>query len=239
MGRRKFAAMKPRVSHQKTAALTLVEVLVVVFVITLLLAMFLPALAKARRRGGHISCANDVKQVELAFRIWASDNHGKYPMEISTANGGTMELAARGDVVATFQIMSNELSTPRVLICPEDTNHIFATNFSGAFSAKNISYFIGIDASTNLPRAFLSGDDNFESRGMPVKQGLFTIWTNTPIAWNSSRHVAVETRFWLFSTKTSFGYIGLGDGSVQQLNNFDLLNQVRQTGLATNRLAIP
>ena len=231
--------MKPRVAPRPTAALTLVEVLAVVFILTVLLAMLLPALSKARKRGGHISCVNNVKQVGLSFRVWAIDHQDKYPREISIANGGTKELAAKEDVVATFQIMSNELSTPKVLICPEDADHVFATNFSGAFSAKNISYFIGIDASTNLPHALLSGDSNFESSGMTVKPGLFTVTTNTSIAWNSSRHVAVGTRFWFFSTKTNFGNIGLGDGSVRQLNNSELLDQVHQTGLATNRLAIP
>ena len=230
--------MKPRISNRSTAALTLVEVLVVVFVLVVLAAIILPALSAAKRRGCHINCVNNVKQVGLGFRIWADDHQGKNPMEISTNNGGTIELAAKGDVVATFQIMSNELSTPRVLICPEDTNHIFATNFSGAFFAKNISYFIGIDASTNLPGAFLSGDANFESRGIPVEPGLFTVWTNTPIAWDSTRHVNVaETRYWFFSKKYGWGNIGLGDGSVQSW--IGLTNHVLQTGLATNRLAIP
>jgi hypothetical protein len=125
------------------------------------------------------------------------------------------------------------------LICPEDTGHIFATNFSSAFSAKNISYFIGVDVSTNLPRAFLTGDDHFSINASPVGPGLIDVVSNTPVAWNSSRHVAIGTRFWFFSTKASFGNVGLGDGSVKQLNNSDFLDQVRQTGVATNRLAIP
>jgi competence protein ComGC len=233
--------MKLRVTNRTTAALTRVEVLAVILVLFVLAALFLPALlaAKMRGQGSHINCVNNVKQVALSFRVWAIDNQDKYPMEISIANGGTSELAAKGDVVATFQIISNELSTPKVLICPEDTGHIFATNFSGAFSAKNISYFIGVNASTNLPRAFLSGDDHFSINATPVSPGLFDVVSNTPVAWNSSRHVAVGTHFWFFSTKASFGNVGFGDGGVQQLNNSDLLDQVRQTGVATNRLAIP
>ena len=88
--------------------MTLTEVLVVVVVLVVLVVVFLPAfITDDPRNYSGINCVNNLKQVGLAFKIWADDNNGKYPMEISIANGGTMELAATGDVVATFQIMSN------------------------------------------------------------------------------------------------------------------------------------
>lgn len=198
----------------------------VFFVLAVLAAMLLPALSKAKRRGSHVSCAGLVKQICISSLVWAGDHNGKYPIELSVAEGGTKELAATGDVVTTFQIMSNELSTPKVLICWTDTDHLFATNFSTGFSAKNISYFIGLDASTNSPSTFLSGDDNFTITGGPAKSGLFNVASNAPITWTAARHH--------FS-----GNIGLSDGSVQSLANSNLVNQFNQTGLATNRLAIP
>jgi len=206
--------------------MTLTEVLVVVVVLTVVAAVFLPALVAKKRTGNKVSCTNNLKQIYLAFRMWADDNNGKYPMEISTANGGTKELAATGDAVSTFQIMTNELSTPRVLWCWWDTSHKMAPYFSTGLTAKNISYFIGLDAGTNSPQAFLCGDDNFAISGVPVKSGLLKISTNTPITWTAARHV-------------NQGNIGLTDGSVSQIDDKLLVQELIETGIATNRLAIP
>ncbi|HEY5233132.1 MAG TPA: prepilin-type N-terminal cleavage/methylation domain-containing protein [Verrucomicrobiae bacterium] len=75
--------MKPRFSNQRSHALTLVEVLVVIVVVAFLAAMFLPALVNVHHTRMPLNCVNNLKEVELSFRIWAGDNNDKYPMEIS------------------------------------------------------------------------------------------------------------------------------------------------------------
>jgi hypothetical protein len=189
----------------------------------------LPALAKAKIQGGP-NCIANLKQIGLAYRIWEGDNNGKYPMQASVTNGGTRELFRGGSsfqnlAFLNYLVMSNELSTPRILICPADTIHFAATNFSD-FNNQNISYFVGLDAGTNYPQTFLAGDDNFEINGAPVKSGLLKISTNTTISWTAARHKFV-------------GNIGLADGSVQQVTQNGLRQALEQTGLATNRLVIP
>jgi len=219
--------MKPRRSNQRNRAMTLTEVLVVVAVLAVLAVVFLLALILDRPVPAHrINCVSNLKEVGLAFEMWAGDHNDKYPMEISTANGGTMELAATGDVVATFQIMTNELSTPKILFCPADTIHTITNTFGVNFTAKNISYFIGLDAETNRSKAFISGDDNFAVGGVPVKPGLLEISTNAPISWTAARHKFV-------------GNIGFPDGSVSQTDDKLLVQKLIETGVATNRLAIP
>jgi competence protein ComGC len=89
--------MKPRRSNQRNRALTLTEVMVVV-VILVLVVVLLPALTARKRRGNTVSCAGLVGRICIFSREWANDHNDKYPMEISTANGGTMELIAKGDV---------------------------------------------------------------------------------------------------------------------------------------------
>ena len=222
--------MKPRGSHQSNHALTLVELLVVIVILAVLVAMILPALKAAKLRGGP-NCFNNLKQIGLAYRLWAGDNGDKFPMEVSVTNGGTMELF-RG--YSQFQnlpflnylAMPNELSTPKVLHCPADTNHVAALNFTNSFNNSNISYFVGLDANTKNPQSLLSGDDNFAISGTPVKSGLLEISSNAPIVWTAARH-------------NRSGNIGLADGSVQQLTSDGLQKAIQQTGLATNRLAIP
>ena len=94
--------------------LTLIEVLVVIAVIVLLAAMFLPALP-SHHRPSRINCSNNLKQIGLSYRIWAGDNGDKFPMEVSVTNGGTMELF-RGESqfqnlpFLNYLAMPNELS---------------------------------------------------------------------------------------------------------------------------------
>ena len=218
--------MNPRVSHQKTAAMTLLEVLVVIAVLVFLAAMLLPMLARNKPQGRSM-CVNTIRQVGLSYRIWADDHNGKFPMQVSVADGGTMELTADGkNPWLNFLVMSNLLSTPKNLWCPADKGDVLATNWTSGFSAKNVSYFVGLDANTNHPQMFLSGDDNFAVGGVPVKSGLLEFSTNAPIVWTAKRHV-------------NSGNIDLADGSVASVTDSGLINLLHQTGVATNRLAIP
>jgi prepilin-type processing-associated H-X9-DG protein len=218
--------MNPRVSRQKTAALTLVEVLVVIFILFIMAAIFLPAVAPHHGDMRRSICVNNLKQIGICYIVWAGDHNGKFPFETSVTNGGTMELNNGRNAWLNFLVMSNELSTPKNLVCPNDKEHQPpATNFSWQL-AGHVSYFVGLDAGTNRPQMFLSGDDNFAIGGVPVKPGLLEFSTNAPIKWTAERHV-----------KT--GNIGFADGSVMQTSPSGLLRMLVQTGVATNRLAIP
>ena len=124
---------------------------------TLVLAgLFLPALANAKGKAQSIMCVSNMKQIGLSFRVWAGDNNDRFPFNVSTTNGGTMELSSHGAVgleqnpAIHFQVLSNELMTPKVLVCPLDTSKQPATSFNNLQSA-NVSYQIfsgpGVDES--------------------------------------------------------------------------------------------
>lgn len=218
--------MKPRFSHQRNRALTITEVLVTVVAVCLLALVALAQSEDSQARSQRIRCVNNLKQIGLSYRVWAGGHNDKYPMQVSTTNGGTMGLANGRNAWIIFFVMSKELNTPQILICPQDTKRTPATNFSRGFNNDNVSYFVGLDANLDHPQMFLSGDDNFAVGGASVKSGLLRLWTNTPITWTAARHQFV-------------GNIGLADGSVQQLTTKGLQQALQQTGVATNRLAIP
>lgn len=205
---------------------TSVELLVVICVVAAVVALLLPALAPAKRKTSRLGCTNMLKQDGLAFKMWAGDNRDKYPMQVSVTNGGAMELAFAGDVAGIFRVMSNDLSSPRILVCPEDTGRHYATNFTTDFNNQKISYFVGLDADDNSPQMILSGDDNLAVNGVRVRPGMLNLWTNASVGWTNERH-------------GSAGNIGLTDGSVAQMTGSTLTTALVNTGIATNRLVIP
>jgi len=203
--------------------------MIVIAILAFLGWAFMPRMIGCKAKATTITCANNLKQVSYAYRIWAGDHQDLLPMKVSITNGGAMEAILTGNVATVFQVMSNELNTPKILFCPTDKKRIQTATFASTnqrLSNSNFSYFVGLDTNTNLLGTFLSGDDNILSNGVTVNPGILLLKTNSEVSWSEKRH-------------EKQGNVGLADGSVQGFSTSALRAALANTGVETNRLAMP
>jgi prepilin-type processing-associated H-X9-DG protein len=221
--------MKPTFSKPITGAFTYPELLIIAVVLVIWLGLLFTPCSRPRARGSRINCAFNLRQVGIAYRVWANDHGDKFPWLVSTNLGGTLEYVTIGEVFRHFQIVSNEISNPKILVCHSDSGRSRAGSFNDPFSNTNLSYFIGVDADKAFEQMILSGDRNITG-GTSRAGRILALTTNSPAGWGANIH-------------NGNGNIGLADGSVQQLTPSGLRRQV-ETALssgnpATLRLAVP
>jgi prepilin-type N-terminal cleavage/methylation domain-containing protein/prepilin-type processing-associated H-X9-DG protein len=237
--------------HPRQTAFTLIELLVVIAIIAILAAMLLPALAKAKEKAKGANCLSNQKQIGLSFRMWADDNGGKYPMQLTEAQGGPRMLIANTTLAQApspapggnqdvmyrcFLIMSNELGTPKILSCPSETKyHYPATNWTekisatvGSFWQPSVSYFVGAGASESRPQMLLAGDIFIDPDG----NGNMIFLTLPLNPDNPSMGAAAWAKLGWFQklSHQGRGNVSLADGSAQSLSSAGLKTQAVNSG---------
>lgn len=213
-----------RLSLHKSA-ITMVEMLIVVFVLGLLVVLLVAMLRTRHVKQDWGSCINHLKFTGLAFQQWADDNNSRYPMQVPVTNGGTRDFLTNGEAAVHFRILSNYLNTPTVLWCPRDAGRTRGRDFSGEFNNSNVSYFLGVDVNFNFPAMLLAGDRLMTISGKQAASGALDLHTNSPVGWTKSIH-------------NGKGNLLFVDGHTEQSDTQLLQASLRRTA-ATNRVLIP
>ena len=161
------------ITRPNTGAFTLIELLVVLGIVGILISMLLPALGKTDRGSANrIKCVNNQKQIGTAFRVFATDNGDKFPLQATNhpylyqpGNTGSVAGATSTTTALAWQVyqaMWKELGSPTMLLCPSDRGratyiksgtYSHVTNFNGVAGAPGLSTTASLGHPSNQNRA--------------------------------------------------------------------------------------
>jgi len=234
--------MKTSLPPRKNAA-TLIEVILVLVTFVILAALLLPALSHT---GSHrtIHCVSNLKQIGLGWLTWMHDHEfGELPFRVQVANGGTLGStdALKNNAWFQFSVISNELNSPTILVCPEDKGvgqaRRIATRWdptdtnggfmSTGFRHRATSYTIGLDVAQSAvledPGSRILGSDRnilFDTGNGGCSSGLTD--TRSVRVRGKNGPNASATAAWTSAIHRLRGNVLSLDGSVQQTSTREL-----------------
>jgi prepilin-type processing-associated H-X9-DG protein len=133
--------MKQIVARDRAAAFTLVELLVVIGIIAILISVLLPVLGSARKASEKAKCLASLHQIGDAYKMYAADNKGSWPVSVHFYPGGTINGVSAPhrdkryhDFIAKYLMGNQAVTDPATGKQYSDNN----MNFNGTCSSDTL-----------------------------------------------------------------------------------------------------
>jgi prepilin-type N-terminal cleavage/methylation domain-containing protein len=154
-----------RTIRESRLGFTLIELLVVIAIIAILAAILFPVFSRARQRANMLSCLSNLKQLSLAFKMYADDNGGRMPSSGDSTAGGLRPAANAPNFCGSFGAYQKAdvtqgsifpyVKAEKMFLCPSDRNRE-ASNIIGTPEEKKkypLSYSMNNSLSLMKPEA--------------------------------------------------------------------------------------
>ncbi len=180
-------------------AFSRVELCATIAALFLLAAVALPVLAQPFSRSQRLQCLNNLRQIGQAYQAWGNDHGDEFPFYVVPSQGGLRGAPEASRAYYQLAVLSNQLSSPKILACPSDSATL-AANFGagpegllhGIYQDNAVSYFVSHGRIANGPE-LLSGDRNIFAGGA-VGCAYFTstrVISPIQLGWRGDVHGSV------------------------------------------------
>lgn len=205
---------------RKRDGFSLVELLVVIAIIGILAALLLPALSRAREGAKRSSCANNLRQLHIAFSLYLLENNDTYPAAQDPYNPKYWFWMGRGwrEKIETYVPRGGEGETG-VFLCPSDPRS------EEKYDSTSYAYSMAFYHSPEQIDAMTSPADNYKNAVPTIPQ------QSSQVRWPSRKILLGE---W-YANHTAFtgdkGWFGKGgkrlylfaDGHVEYLDASEII----------------